>query len=429
MTGRPVVAIIPWGNVIEDYLDGIGRSLDDFTGRMSGGWLFGFADALASAGVSPALVCVSVAVCEPQRRHHAPSGMPVWILPAPRAYRWLRAHLDDPYAWSWRAAVADRRGAARAGQLVAWALAPYVSVPLRALRRALRAERCDAVLAQEYEDGRFDLVVALGRLVGIPVFATFQGGNVTRSRLERLLRTRSLRAAAGLVIGAHGELERVAATYPAARVHGIPNPVEVPPPMDRDAARRRLGIDTAVTAVLWYGRVDLDGKGLDVLLDAWERCCGARPDAALVLLLVGTGPDAATVHRRIRERGLRNVRWHDEFVIDREVLAVHRAAADVFAFPSRREGFAVAPMEALAAGLPVVAADASGVADLLSGGGGVVVPRDDPVAFADALGAFVDDAAERRRVGEVARAAVAGRFSVGAVGRRLADVLVGAGRA
>src|ERR1700693_3540352 len=105
MTGA-VVAIVPWGNVIEDYLDGIDHSLDDFVDTMTGGWLFGYVAALASAGLQPLLICVCAGVARPVRREHAATGVPVWLLPAPRIYRWLRPRLDHPYAWNWAEAVA-----------------------------------------------------------------------------------------------------------------------------------------------------------------------------------------------------------------------------------------------------------------------------------------------------------------------------------
>ena len=68
----------------------------------------------------------------------------------------------------------------------------------------------------------------------------------------------------------------------------------------------------------------------------------------------------------------------EEWVLDRARIRTFLSAADVYAFPSRHEGFAVAPLEAMACGLPIVAADAPGVPDLLACGeacGGIMVPR------------------------------------------------------
>jgi len=84
----------------------------------------------------------------------------------------------------------------------------------------------------------------------------------------------------------------------------------------------------------------------------------------------------------------------------------------------------------MACGLPVVAADTSGVTDLLPDGeasGGVVVPRVDATALASALGRLLDDPAHARELGTRARLRVEKEFSLDVVGRRLSDFLV-AGR-
>jgi starch synthase len=52
-----VVALFPWGDVVEEFLDPIGLRLEDFVERMTGGWLFGYAAALRRAGHSPMIVC------------------------------------------------------------------------------------------------------------------------------------------------------------------------------------------------------------------------------------------------------------------------------------------------------------------------------------------------------------------------------------
>ena len=53
------VAILPWGDVIEDYLETSGVDLKTFATRMTGGWLFGYAEALKRVGVSSVVICFS----------------------------------------------------------------------------------------------------------------------------------------------------------------------------------------------------------------------------------------------------------------------------------------------------------------------------------------------------------------------------------
>jgi glycosyltransferase involved in cell wall biosynthesis len=78
----------------------------------------------------------------------------------------------------------------------------------------------------------------------------------------------------------------------------------------------------------------------------------------------------------------------------------------------------------MAAGLPIVAADAPGIPDILLGGAkaaGIMVPRDDPDSFAEALGRLLDDAKLRADLSEQARKRVEFEFSLDAVGTKLKD--------
>jgi starch synthase len=93
---------------------------------------------------------------------------------------------------------------------------------------------------------------------------------------------------------------------------------------------------------------------------------------------------------------------------------------------SRQEGFPVAPLEAMASGLPVVATDAPGLAEIVVGAAkpvGSLVPREEPGALADALSRLLLDPELSRAWGANARAHVRERFSLRAVGHRLAECL------
>lgn len=420
---RETVAILPWGLLYEDFLDSIGVSLEAFCGEMTGGYLFNFVDALATQGIRSVVVLVTARVTRPTRLVHRGTGATVLAVPPPRAYLALRGVLR---------AGPVRRGLGRARPLRALLeeVAAYVSTPSGALAAELRREGCGAVLCQEYEYARFDSLVLPGPRLGLPVFATFQGADRTWGFLQRAVRPLALRRAAGLVVGPRLEAERVRARYgvPDDAVARIFNPVDADAfgSVPRAEARAALEIPDGARVVAWYGRVEREVKGLDVLLDAWARVCRERPDADLRLLLVGTGSDAAWLRGRLADPALRGVRWRDEYVHDRRVLRLHLSAADVFAFPSRREGFPVAPMEAMACGVPVVGADAPGVPDILEGGeasGGIVVPRGDPAAFALALGRVLDDPTLARRLGARARERAEACFSLEAVGTQLAAFL------
>lgn len=428
----PTVALLPWGDVLEDFLDPLGLDVQDYAERMTGGWLFGYVDALARADVRTVVVCVSARVSAPVRLVHRGSGSPIWVLPATRAYRTARRVLVDPYAWDRRTAAGGRAGAAALPAAAARHVAPYLSTPIRPLLRVLRTEACAAVLCQEYEEARFDVVVSLGRAVGLPVSATYQGGTGARTGIERLVRRVTLRWARALVVASGVESSRLQRSHgvPAERIAAIGNPLDLDEwrPGDQAQARRRLGLPTGARVAVWHGRVEVRRKGLDVLLDAWQHLLDAQDgDVDLRLLLVGTGPDAEAVRDRLAAQGLRGVQWLDRYTLDRAELRDHLHAADVAVLASRQEGFAVAPLEAMACGLPVVATDVTGVRDLLPGGehdGGLVVPAQDPPALADALAALLLDLPRARRDGARARTRAELAYSLDSVGRQLRSALL-----
>jgi starch synthase len=304
-------------------------------------------------------------------------------------------------------------------------LAPYLATPLRSLVQELKSRGCAAVLCQEYEFPLFDVCVATQRLHKLPVFGVFQGGDYRRWRIEGAIRPRTVRAAAGLIVPSVAERTRVAESYPGSRAEAIPNPVDLSiwRPREKERAREELGIRPGAVVVAWHGRVQMWKKGLDVLVDAWAEL--SRPgDLDAHLLLIGGGGDAADLSRRLGDHQITDFTWIDRYVHAREEIAEMLAAADIYAFPSRHEGFPVAPLEAMACGLPVVAADVSGIRDVIgaeTGSGGILVPVADVGALAAGLRNLVVDPEIRRLKGLAARAQAEsyGTAAIGAALRRL----------
>ena len=421
------MAVSHWGAVIEDYLEPIGLTFADFRDEMTGGWFFGYAEALRRAGVQPAFVCFTREVRRPERFVHRPTGAPLLALPSPRVYRALRG------------ATVGRRGAeplegARRTLVKSpvASLTGYLATSPRQLAAGLRSLGAAALICQEYASPRFDLAVPAGRLAGVRVFASYQGSRNVGLAPERLARRLAVRCAAGLIIGSSEEAARVRRTYhvPEARIARIFNPIDLDMwnPADRASARAELGLPDDARVAVWHGRVNVTQKGLDVLAEAWQQVCAARPDSDLRLLLVGGGDDARQLRELIADRGLRGVHRRDGYLLDRGAMRRHLSAGDVYAFPSREEGFAVAPLEAMACGLPVVGAAASGVADMLEGGeeaGGIVVPRDDAAALAAELGRLLDDPVRSQELGRLARRRIEEHFSLEAVGAQLRAFVLG----
>ncbi len=419
----PRVAIVPWGDVFEDWLDPLGVTPERFRDELTGSWMFGYADALRSAGVESTIVCVTSRANGGAAWTHRPTGASLRLLSPAAAY-------GPACRWMLREQVGDRRDPGTLTRAAVRHLAPYLATPVLRLARVLREERCDAVLCQEYETPRFDACVLAGLVARTPVFACFQGGDYQDSRLERPLRPLTLRRAERLIVATGTEIARVRARYrlPPSRIVQVFNPVDTSiwRPERRAAGRARLGLPDNAVVVVWHGQMQLRRKGLDLLLEAWDGIQRARPERDLRLVLVGRGADAAEV--RARAARLAGVEVLEEWLHDRVQLAELLAAGDVYVFPSRHEGFPVAPIEAMSCGLPVVATDVHGVPDILAAGaehGGLVVPRDDGAALAEALGALLDDPARRAELGRRARSRAESAFALDAVGAQLRRVLLG----
>jgi len=294
------------------------------------------------------------------------------------------------------------------------------------LAREVHRSGCGAILCQEYESPRFDAAVAVGRLLRIPVFATFQGGNYHRSLVERRLRPLTLRRCAGLIIGSSVEAARVQQKYAIApeKICRTFNALDLGQwrPASRQDARRALGIADTTRVAVWHGRIDIRTKGLDVLLEAWRSVCSRRSEQDLLLMLVGSGAGSDLLDEEISRTGVTNLRWIREYVMDRSRICQCLNAADVYVFPSRREGFPIAPLEAMACELPVIASSVSGIADIFDAGeecGGVVIPPGDAAALARSMGRLLDDEGLARRLGVRARQRVERAFSPRSVGVQL----------
>lgn len=166
-----------------------------------------------------------------------------------------------------------------------------------------------------------------------------------------------------------------------ARTVVVPNGVDLGrlAPADegeRRAARTELALPESRPLVVCPGRLTRQ-KGQDVLLAAWPSVTQELPDAQLVL--VGGGPDAEPL--RATASRLRGVTLAGESADVGRWLA----AADVVAVPSRWEGMALVPLEAMARARSVVASDVTGMRESLPAAAGALVPSEDPQALARAL--------------------------------------------
>ena len=156
--------------------------------------------------------------------------------------------------------------------------------------------------------------------------------------------------------------------------------------------RRALGIADDEFVIAFLGRIVME-KGLDVYADAIDELVARKvPHRALI---IGEGPARPGFEERLGSRAI--FVGHQE----KEGLARALASTDVLLNPSTTETFGNVTLEAMACGLPVVAAVATGATSLVRDGEtGILVEPGDSCGFADALEAYVRDPDLRRRHGE-----------------------------
>lgn len=179
-----------------------------------------------------------------------------------------------------------------------------------------------------------------------------------------------------------------------ARVHHIPNAwVAQGTPLDRDAARQRLGLPAGGPAIGWVGRL-VGVKGPDVFLRALSRLDSNDWHACVI----GDGPLRPSLDKLADQLGLRDRVHFAGLVQDAGTVL---SAFDVFVLSSHSEGTPIALMEAMAARVPVVATDVGGVSGLISGReDGRLVPPASPDALAVAIDAMLARPEEARAFAE-----------------------------
>lgn len=187
----------------------------------------------------------------------------------------------------------------------------------------------------------------------------------------------------------------------------IPNGVDVPVlgREVRNEVRIDLRIPEDAVVLIIVGRLALDKGHLD-LLEALDSLSAATTDQ-VYLLVVGDGPDS----ERIRDRAAK-LRAVQARLLGRR-MDVQRllAASDVFVLPSLHENMSNAILEAMAAGLPVISTRVGGTTEILSQGGGILVPPSDQSSLAVALDESLTDPVLRKRLGADARRLIESKYT------------------
>jgi glycosyltransferase involved in cell wall biosynthesis len=189
---------------------------------------------------------------------------------------------------------------------------------------------------------------------------------------------------------------------------------------DPTMLRAKLGLDADRIYMLMAGHLGKT-KGSEEFYVSFKHLAGKRP--RLSALWIGDGPEAPALKTRARADGLA-----DRFLITGQVprssVIEHMQAADLMLFPSHREGLPNVVVEALAAGLPTVAADVGGVSEIITHEAtGLLVPPKDVPAMTGAVERILDNPEWARPMGERGRQFVQEHFDVDRNARRLLAIL------
>jgi glycosyltransferase involved in cell wall biosynthesis len=287
-------------------------------------------------------------------------------------------------------------------------------LPSLTLRRIL----FNLAVARRLRAGRYDWVVGFdldgfhyGRAKTAPYVASIKGviadeltnevGLVRvllgiQAAFERL----AVRRADVVVATSRYSRDRIVQAYgiPPAKILIVPEPIDLTT-WDAAASGERE-VPSEPAAVLSVAHM-YPRKNLGALLRAYA---GLR-DAGVPFQgwIVGDGPSRRT-WERLRDRlGLRQQVTFLGTVSRRELIHRYRTAS-LFCLPSRQEGFGIVFLEAMACGLPIVAARAAAIPETVAEGEvGLLADPDDPAELAGALTRLLEDAALRRALGAAGR--------------------------
>jgi teichuronic acid biosynthesis glycosyltransferase TuaC len=290
-------------------------------------------------------------------------------------------------------------------QFDGWSMALASFWLLRRLKRQ-GARLIDAHFT--YPDG--EAATRLGRWLDLPVTITLRGTEVPHSK-NPVLRphlARTLKAAAR-VFSVSDSLRRLAIELgvPAEKTEVVGNGVDVERfhPVDRAAARSRYGIPENAQVLVSVGAL-VERKGMHRVIDCLPALI--QKHANLHYLIVGggspEGDSRAELTAQVARLGLAG-RVHFLGPLPPEELKWPLSASDVFVLSTRNEGWANVFLEAMACGLPVVATDVGGNAEVVCRDElGSIVPFGDEAALQQALDAALDQDWDRGAILDYARA-------------------------
>ena len=214
-----------------------------------------------------------------------------------------------------------------------------------------------------------------------------------------------------------GDFAARTGTCPADRISVVPNGIV--PEIYAEAGSADLSawdIRANQRVILFVGRLELQ-KGIDWLVRNARSIL--PPDDETQLVVVGDGH----LRQRLEEEAAAlPIRERIHFLGWRADIPALLKRASLLVLPSRWEGMPNAVLEAMAAGVPVVATRTDGIEELLGSGSNQIVEFGDLAGLAAAIKALIDDPASSKRVAQANQARVAGHFSLSSMIARYAQL-------
>jgi glycosyltransferase involved in cell wall biosynthesis len=372
---RPRIAFFDYPDVFEDFYSHYGVRQHGFATRWAATANHAFL-ALIQREIGDVTWYVFSLAPQLADARHEVVGCRVKFFPSSHLHRWLwRLFYLSRWSWRWQRAYGAFATAASYLALFSW---PFL--------RTLWRDRPDCIFVQEYATGRFDVLLLLARLLGVPLVARHAGSQPQNYR-GGLLRRWTLRHADRIISSGRGESEMLTRRFRVPRecLTVILTPIELTSyrPLDRAAACQAAGLDPARRYLLFVGRLQDPVKRVSAILRAFTGLVARFPDADL--LIVGEGPDGQKLRDLARALAPGRVRFPG-WATGAEALAPLYNAAECLVLFSRQEGFPAVVGEAMACGTPVVSCRVGAVDELvIDGQTGWLTPPGDEAGLAGTL--------------------------------------------
>jgi len=275
-----------------------------------------------------------------------------------------------------------------------------------AVRDLCRDKATSAVHTHGYRPDVIDAGVA--KNLAIPTVTTVHGftGGDWKNRLYERLQLQAFQSF-GAVVSVSRPLadQLVQRGVPLEKVHVVQNAYDgAVARLPRDEARRLMHLEGSRFNIGWVGRLS-EEKGADLLL----RAVASLTDLPVHLSIVGDGPDRDALQSLAARLDIGDrISWHGTI---RDAACLF-SAFDLFVLSSRTEGTPIVLFEAMAAGVPIVAARVGGVPDVVSDAEAMLVPPNNSDSLAGAMRAAHDQPAAATLLAERARDRLLQHFSV-----------------